>query len=229
MNILDIVIILLLLLSLITGMKRGLLKEGVMLIGVIVIYIISFCLKDKIGLLLCKILPFFKFNGIVAINILIYQLIAFVLIASILFSIYSIVLKLTGIIQKLVDLTIILTIPSKILGAILGLVEGYIIIFIILITLSIPLGSTEVFSKSNLNQKIMKETPILSNSFNNINTLILDIYDVNSDISKKDVDKTNTKLLNMYLKYDILNKNQLNDIITTGKLDNISNIDKYKT
>lgn len=229
MNILDIVIILLLLLSLITGMKRGLLKEGVMLIGVIFIYIISFYLKDKIGLLLCKILPFFKFDGIVAINILIYQLIAFVLIASILFSIYSIVLKLTGIIQKLVDLTIILTIPSKILGAILGLIEGYIIIFIILITLSIPLGNTEVFSKSNLNQKIMKETPILSDSFNNINTLILDIYDVNSDISKKDVDKTNTKLLNMYLKYDILNKNQLNDIITTGKLDNISNIDKYKT
>lgn len=229
MNILDIVIILLLLLSLISGIKRGVLKEAVMLIGIVIIYIISFYLKDSVGLLLCKILPFFKFNGIVALNILIYQLIGFILIASILFSIYNLILKLTGIVQKIVDLTIILTIPSKILGAMLGFVEGYIIIFMVLLTLSIPLGNTEIFTSSNLSEKILRNTPILSGSFNDINHLVLDICNVTDNISKEEKNSTNTKLLDMYLKYNIIDRKQLNDIIVTGKLKSIENVNKYRT
>ena len=229
MNILDIVIILLLLLSLIFGIKRGVLKEAVMLIGIVIIYIISFYLKDSVGLLLCKTLPFFKFNGIVALNILIYQLIGFILIASILFSIYNLILKLTGIVQKIVDLTIILTIPSKILGAMLGFVEGYIIIFMVLLTLSIPLGNTEIFTSSNLSEKILRNTPILSGSFNDINHLVLDICNVTDNISKEEKNSTNTKLLDMYLKYNIIDRKQLNDIIVAGKLKSIENVNKYRT
>lgn len=229
MNILDIVIILLLLLSLISGIKRGVLKEAVMLIGIVIIYIISFYLKDSVGLLLCKTLPFFKFNGIVALNILIYQLIGFILIASILFSIYNLILKLTGIVQKIVDLTIILTIPSKILGAMLGFVEGYIIIFMVLLTLSIPLGNTKIFTSSNLSERILRNTPILSGSFNDINHLVLDICNVTDNISKEEKNSTNTKLLDMYLKYNIIDRKQLNDIIVTGKLKSIENVNKYRT
>lgn len=229
MNILDIVIILLLLLSLISGIKRGVLKEAAMLIGIVIIYIISFYLKDSVGLLLCKILPFFKFNGIVALNILIYQLIGFILIASILFSIYNLILKLTGIVQKIVDLTIILTIPSKILGAMLGFVEGYIIIFMVLLTLSIPLGNTKIFTSSNLSEKILRNTPILSGAFNDINHLVLDICSVTDNISKEEKNSTNTKLLDMYLEYNIIDRKQLNDIIVTGKLKSIENVNKYRT
>lgn len=216
MNIIDIVIILLLGLSFITGFKRGVLKELVMLLGTIIIYIISFNLKDPLGLLLCKICPFFKLGGLISLNILIYQLIAFVVIAGILFSIYSIVLKLTGILQKLVDLSIILTLPSKILGGIAGIIEGYVIIFIILLVLSIPFKDNLLFTDSTLNNKILNSS-ILTNTIGDLDNMIEDVYKLSN--TKETNKGKNSKIIEMYLKYNIISKEDLKTIKSSGKLD----------
>lgn len=228
MNIFDIVIILLLALSFVNGFKRGVLKELVMFFGTILIYVISFLLKGKVGLLLCRILPFFSFDGLVSLNILIYQLIAFILIASILFTIFGIVMKFTGILQRIVDVSIILTIPSKILGGIIGLVEGYIIIFSLLIILSVPFKDIDIFTNSYLNNKIVTSSPILSNTLGNLDDLIIDIYDIKSG-NTKNKDELNKKILDMYIDYNIISKNDLNIIISTKKLDKISKISTYAT
>lgn len=224
MNIIDVVIVLLIILSFINGYKRGVLKEVVMLCGTIVIYIVSFLLKDKLGLILCKILPFFNLDGLVSLNILIYQLIAFFLIASFLFSIFGIVLKVTGVLQKLVNMTIILTIPSKILGGILGLVEGYIVIFALLIILSVPFKNIDIFKNSNLNNKIITSSPILSSTLGNLDDLITDIYDIKIDKDQdKDKDKMNDKILDMYIDYNVISREDLDSIIKSGKLDKAKN------
>ena len=80
-NILDIFIIMMLIMFVIVGFKRGVIKELVSLIGIIIIFILSWSLKNYIGNFLCIIFPFFKFIGplkdIDAINILVYQGIAF--------------------------------------------------------------------------------------------------------------------------------------------------------
>ena len=222
MNIIDVVIFLLIILSFINGYKRGVLKEVVMLCGKIVIYIVSFLLKDKLGLILCKILPFFNLDGLVSLNILIYQLIAFFLIASFLFSIFGIVLKVTGVLQKLVNMTIILTIPSKILGGILGLVEGYIVIFALLIILSVPFKNIDIFKNSNLNNKIITSSPILSSTLGNLDDLIIDIYDIKID-KDQDNDKMNDKILDMYIDYNVISREDLDSIIKSGKLDKAKN------
>lgn len=222
MNIIDVVIFLLIILSFINGYKRGVLKEVVMLCGTIVIYIVSFLLKDKLGLILCKILPFFNLDGLVSLNILIYQLIAFFLIASFLFSIFGIVLKVTGVLQKLVNMTIILTIPSKILGGILGLVEGYIVIFALLIILSVPFKNIDIFKNSNLNNKIITSSPILSSTLGNLDDLIIDIYDIKID-KDQDKDKINDKILDMYIDYNVISREDLDSIIKSGKLDKAKN------
>ena len=222
MNIIDVVIFLLIILSFINGYKRGVLKEVVMLCGTIVIYIVSFLLKDKLGLILCKILPFFNLDGLVSLNILIYQLIAFFLIASFLFSIFGIVLKVTGVLQKLVNMTIILTIPTKILGGILGLVEGYIVIFALLIILSVPFKNIDIFKNSNLNNKIITSSPILSSTLGNLDDLIIDIYDIKID-KDQDNDKMNDKILDMYIDYNVISREDLDSIIKSGKLDKAKN------
>ena len=222
MNIIDVVIFLLIILSFINGYKRGVLKEVVMLCGTIVIYIVSFLLKDKLGLILCKILPFFNLDGLVSLNILIYQLIAFFLIASFLFSIFGIVLKVTGVLQKLVNMTNILTIPSKILGGILGLVEGYIVIFALLIILSVPFKNIDIFKNSNLNNKIITSSPILSSTLGNLDDLIIDIYDIKID-KDQDNDKMNDKILDMYIDYNVISREDLDSIIKSGKLDKAKN------
>ena len=229
MNIFDIVIILLILLSGVTGLKQGLLKSGINLIGTILIYIIAFKMKDSIGLFLCKIFPFFKFNGYVTLNILVYQLIAFVLIASILFSVFAIVLKLTGIVQKLVDLTVILDIPSKIGGFIIGLLEGYVVMFIIILILSVPLRNVELFSESTLVDKMLNKTPVLSSTLDGLGDAIFNVFHITSEV-KEGEDKTtkvNLDIQKTYLDCKVITKDDATKIIDTGKLDSVNGIKEF--
>lgn len=221
MNILDIVIILLLIASAVTGFKRGVIKEIVMLVGIIIVYIISFSLKGTLGLLLCKICPFFSFNGLVSLNIIMYQLIAFIIIASVLFGIYNLVLKLTGIIQKVIDLSIILTLPSKILGLVVGFIEGYMILFMILLALQIPFHHNDLFINSKLNATIVNNSFLLSSSIGEVDDCISDIIELTAE-NEKGTDK-NSKILNLELKYNIISEKDLEDIKKTGKLDKIKN------
>ena len=229
MNIFDIVIILLILLSGVTGLKQGLLKSGINLIGTILIYIIAFKMKDSIGLFLCKVCPFFKFNGYITLNILVYQLIAFVLIASILFSIFAIILKLTGIVQKLVDLTVILTIPSKIGGFIIGLLEGYVVMFIIILILSVPLRNVELFSQSKLVDTMLNNTPILSSSLDGVGDVIFNVFHITSEVKEGENENTkvNIDIMKTYLDYKVITKEDAIDLIDTGKLNSINGIKEF--
>lgn len=231
MNIFDIVIILLILLSGITGLKQGLLKSGINLIGTILIYIIAFKMKNGIGLFLCKICPFFKFDGYITLNILIYQLIAFILIASVLFSVFALILKLTGIVQKLIDLTIILDIPSKIGGFIVGLLEGYVVMFIIILILSVPLRNVELFSESKLVDKMLNNTPVLSSTLDGVGDVIFNVFSVTSQVKKSEdeLTKVNIDIMKTYLDYKVISKDDAIKIIDTGKLDSISEMKNFVT
>lgn len=229
MNIFGIIVILLIISSGVMGLKKGFLKESVVFIGTILVYIISFLLKDKIGLVLCKWFPFFSFDGLQTLNILVYQLIAFIFIATILFSIATIIFKLTGIIQKLVDITIILTLPSKILGFIFGILEGYIVMFLILIILAIPLRNVELFKESTVVTKIMYNSPILSKTLGGVPKTIEDILDVTTEIQKTDYNKNKVALdiMKIELDHNIISKEDTLDLIERGKLDKVQGIKSF--
>ncbi len=229
MNIFGVIVILLIISSGVMGLKKGFLKESVVFIGTILVYIISFLLKDKIGLVLCKWFPFFSFDGLQTLNILVYQLIAFIFIATILFSIATIIFKLTGIIQKLVDITIILTLPSKILGFIFGILEGYIVMFLILIILAIPLRNVELFKESTVVTKIMYNSPILSKTLGGVPKTIEDILDVTTEIQKTDYNKNKVALdiMKIELDHNIISKEDTLDLIERGKLDKVQGIKSF--
>ena len=229
MNTFSIIVILLIISSGVMGLKKGFLKESVVFIGTILVYIISFLLKDKIGLVLCKWFPFFSFDGLQTLNILVYQLIAFIFIATILFSIATIIFKLTGIIQKLVDITIILTLPSKILGFIFGILEGYIVMFLILIILAIPLRNVELFKESTVVTKIMYNSPILSKTLGGVPKTIEDILDVTTEIQKADYNKNKVALdiMKIELDHNIISKEDTLDLIERGKLDKVQGIKSF--
>ena len=139
MNIFDIGIILILIMSFIVGFKRGFIKEIVSLVGIIVIFIISYMLMQPLGTFFCKVLPFFNFGGsvagITAINILLYQVIAFIIVFATLLSFYAVLVKISGIIQKIIHMTIILWLPSKILGGVVAFITGYIITYILILSI----------------------------------------------------------------------------------------------
>ncbi len=232
MNILDIVIALVLIMSAIIGFKRGAIKEVVSLVGIIIVFILAFSLKGVLGNVLCKWLPFFNFagnlEGVTVLNILLYQLIAFLIIYSLLFSVYMIVVKISGIVQKIVHMTVILWLPSKLIGAVVAFITGYVMVFVVLLALLIPLKDTDIFKNSKFANYIVYDTPILASSSENISTSINEIYELGEDLSKGDISKNeaNVKTMDILLKYKVVSAETARELVVLDKLDGISGLDK---
>lgn len=232
MNILDIAIALVLIMSAIIGFKRGAIKEVVSLVGIIIVFILAFLLKGVLGNVLCKWLPFFNFagnlEGVTVLNILLYQLIAFLIIYSLLFSVYMIVVKISGIVQKLVHMTVILWLPSKVIGAVVAFITGYVMVFVVLLALLIPLKDTDIFKNSKFANYIVYDTPILASSSENISTSINEIYELGEDLSKGDISKNeaNVKTMDILLKYKVVSAETARELVVLDKLDGISGLDK---
>ena len=193
MTAIDIVIILLLIMFGVVGWKQGIIKEAVQLIGMIIILVIAFMFKGELGNIFCKWLPFFNFNGsplegMTTLNILLYQVLGFVIIFTVLYAIYTIILKLSGVFQKILDWTIILLIPSKIGGLIIGLLEGYILLFVLLLIITgLPANYTSNFTNSNLVQTIVYKTPILSSASKDVTNSMKDIYVLVDEVAQKKI------------------------------------------
>ena len=231
LNIFDVGIILLLIMFLIVGFKNGVIREAFALIGIIAVFILSFVFKGLLGNLMCIILPFFKLSGVIegfsVINILIYQIIAFMLVFAILLTIYEIFLKISKFIQKVVNLTIILILPSKLLGAVVSLIKGVIVLFAVFIVLMIPLKNSELFTGSTMVNQILYKTPILSQSSNNYINTVEEIYNLAEKVSNKEIitNDANLELLDMMLKHKIVNKSTVESLVKLHKLDDVNNIE----
>ena len=231
MNIFDVGIVLLYIMFFISGFKRGVIKELASLIGIIVVFVLSYLLKGYIGNIFCLMFPFLKFSGslegITVINIIMYQVLAFILVYCILLGIYEVVLKVSKWLQKIVNMTIILLIPSKILGGIVAMITGHIFMFIVFVVLLIPLKNQAVYYESKLVNKIMYETPILSNSTSKITTAVAEIDELGVAVADKTISKNDANLrgLNIILKYNITDKATIERLRSAHKLDGIDGID----
>ena len=64
MNILDALIIIFLLIGALAGFKRGLIKQGVLLVGLIVVLVLSFYIRIPVSNFFYKNLPFFNFKDL---------------------------------------------------------------------------------------------------------------------------------------------------------------------
>ena len=111
LNIVDVIILLLILLGGVVGFKEGVIKKLTSVIGLVIVVVLSFILKNKISIVFYENLPFFDlwgaYKGIQVLNILFYEMLAFVIIAAVLSIIYRIILGLTGMIEKILKATIL--------------------------------------------------------------------------------------------------------------------------
>lgn len=232
MTIIDIGIILVLIIFTIAGWKNGVIKEAVSLVGLILIFIIAYTFKDELGNTLCKFLPFFEFSGnikgLVSLNILIYQMIGFLVIYSVLYTIYQIVLKLSGVLQKLVNLTIILALPSKIGGAIVGFLQGYLMIFILLMIALVPLKNFTIVSESKLTNAIVHKTPLVSLYTRDISNTITDIYKLADKLANEEltVNQANLEIIDTMIEYNVVSKKTVEQLQVLDKLDKVKGLDK---
>lgn len=229
MNIIDIVIIVILILGFLVGSSRGFTKQLVSCLGFIVTVVLAFILKNPVSEFLYEHLPFFDFlgvfKGITILNILLYEVIAFLLVLAILNIIWRILLTATSIFEKFLEATIILGIPSKILGGILGVLENYVLIFIALYILSLPFFDIKVVDEARFKDPIINQTPILSSltldNFKVIDEfkLLKDKYEVTTD-----AEQFNLEALDLLLKYDIITVESAQTLVDKGKL-KMNNVD----
>lgn len=232
MNIFDIGIILFIIMSMIVCAKQGLIKSAVSLVGIILVFIIALTFKEQLGNFLCKYLPFFNFSGnlegLVSINILIYQLLAFIIIIAILLSIYALIMSISGFFQKIVNATIILKLPSAIAGSIIGLIEGYILTFIILLLLVLPCKNFDLFNDSKLVNTILYKTPIISEKSSNITNSISDIYTIADKVVNKRIDTNtaNLEIIDAMIKYDVTSVHTVEQLVVLDKLKSVKGVDK---
>ena len=225
MNIVDAIIILMILFGGVVGLKKGFTRQLVDTVGIIAVIVISFMLKGVVSEFLYKFMPFFNFSnrfaGITSMNILLYEIVSFVLIFAVLSTLLGVLKKTTSLFEKMLNATIILGIPSKILGFFVGLINNFIISFIVLYVLSLPVFGLNLVTESKKTKKILNSTPVLSNICN-------DSLEVFNEMSKlMDEYKTNPKradlnqrTINLLIEYDIIDKDTVNKLIKNGKLTN---------
>ncbi len=232
MNLFDIIIVLFILLSGIVGLKRGVLKELVMVIGVILVYTLAFSLKGPVANILIRFCPFFQFfghfKGLTVLNILFYQILAFLLLAFLFLFLFKVILKVTGLLQKIIDLTLILTLPSKILGFFVGILSGYLYVFLLLIILSVPLSSLSAYTNSHLVNRIMQDTPVLSDFLGGFKDSVSDIYRLSDQIKEEDANKNqlNLDIMNSLLKHEVVSSKDMIDLMDhSDKLDHIRGLE----
>ena len=108
MNITDILIIIFILLGAFVGAKQGFTKALVSFLGIIIVVVLAYFLKNPVSELLMSFCPFFSFGGIIkgvtVLNIAVYEVIAFIVVFFILMAILNALLFATGIFETILKL-----------------------------------------------------------------------------------------------------------------------------
>lgn len=230
MNIMSAVIILIVLFYVVLGLKRGVIKTGVSLIGTIAVLVVSFVLKDIIANFLMEKLPFFNFGGvfegITSINILMYEMISFIVVFVILYCILNILLTLSGLIEKLLKLTIVLAIPSKILGALLGLIEGIIVAFLVSFVF-LHLAPTEKYvMDSKLAIILLERAPFIGRMTTSTTLALEDINKIVNSL-KEDSNRSdaNYQVLHQLIYWKVITVEEAQKLIDNKKIEFDSEIE----
>lgn len=224
MNIIDSVILVIFLIGILSGLKNGILKHAVTLLGSLLVIIFAFKYKYYIAKILYEYLPFFKFSGslkdIPVMNILLYETIAFLVLCTVFGIIYTIILKATGVIEKVFNATIVLGLISKLLGAVLGFIQGLVIVFIILFFFKQPFINLTGVNDSRLANTILTKTPVLTKLASKSLDTINEFNELNIKYKNtSDKDKLNVELLKVFLDKKIVTIDSVKTLKDKNKID----------
>ncbi|MDD2203141.1 MAG: CvpA family protein [Bacilli bacterium] len=224
MQVVDVIILLMLGMGAVIGFKRGFIRQTVQSLGGILVVVCAFLFRGPVAEFLFKIFPSFEFDGIfsgiTSLNILVYEVIAFIILLIIFGLIFRVAVVLATFIEKFFDATIILAIPSRILGALMGLVEYYLLVFIALFILTLPVFNIDIVNKSRLKDKILEGTPIVSNLAKKTVNSFDDIYALRDDfVMEADRLKLDQKVLQILIDNKVVTTERAVELYEDGKID----------
>lgn len=223
MNIIDAIIILTVIMGVVVGFKHGVIRQSVSLVGFFLAIILAFLFKNSLSLWMYEHLPFFNFwgilKGVTVINILLYEVIAFLILLALFSIILKIVLFAAKLIEKIVTFTVILGIPSKILGAIVGGIEYFILVFVGLYIVTLPFFDIESIRDSRYAMRILNNTPILSNYTEDATMILNDFVDLKEKYNtSSDAEEFNREALTLLLDKKIVDVKSVDKLVERNKI-----------
>ena len=167
-------------------------------------------------------LPFFNFGGFIkgieALNVLLYEVLAFVIVFAALLFILKVVLIVTGLIEKILKATVILSIPSKLLGIIVGAVEMYVYVFLVLVVLTLPVFKVPYVRESKLADFMLNNTPILSGISEEMVDIYGNVYTIVTEKDNKTNEELNEEVLTFLIDKKVLSKDSAKKLIEQNKI-----------
>lgn len=222
MNIIDAIIILILLMGAVIGFKQGAIKKTVSFVGTFAIIIIAFIFKNDLSVLFYENLPFFDFwgafKGIQVLNIILYEIVAFLVVFSLLFIVLRMLIVITGFAELLLKATIFLAIPSKILGIFVGLIEYYVYVFIALFVISLPVFNLVDLNESKFAGTILNNTPLLSGLADDTVEVYTEVYNIIDNRGNKSTEELNEEVLTFMLDKKAISYESAKSLIDQNKV-----------
>ena len=231
MNIIDIIVILLIAFSAYIGMKKGFVKSLVSFVGIVVVFILAYFMKNPIADWLCLNLPFFNFTGsfrgATILNVIFYQIVAFIIMFSLLMVAYHVIVRISGLVERLLKTSFILAVPTKIGGLIVGIFEGIVISLIAIVVLSLPVLKFNLVEDSAIRNYLYNVSPLIGNITGSMNESVDEILELKEKFNnKEDKEEFNLGALDIMLKHKAMKVSLAEKLVNSGKL-NI-NQDKAK-
>ena len=224
MSLVDILIIIYILVGGMVGFRQGFTKSILNFVGIVLIILLSFLLKNPVSNVFMNIFPFIPFSGLIkgvtVLNIALYELLAFAFVFGILTIIFKILINTSSIIEKVLNFTIVLGIPSKLLGLIVGLFRNYIIVFFVMYFLALPnFYDVSLVKNSKLKDPILKCTPVLSGVANDALSVLDEFKGIAKKYEKTDSsNEFNLETLDIFLKYKVTTVENVKDLVKKGKI-----------
>lgn len=221
-SIVDAIVVLFILLGAVVGFKHGVVREGVYFVGIIVAFVLAFLFKDSLMVLLYENLPFFNFlgpiRGLDAINVLLYQFLAFLFIFILLYFVLRVLLVITGLIELLLKITVFFSLPSKILGIFVGALEYYVYVFIVLYILNMPVLNLSLVNESKFGNAILTNTPVLSGMVDNTVTVYTDVWNIIRNRGDRSHKEVNTLVLATLLDNKLITVESAKRLVNANKI-----------
>lgn len=229
--VISIIILLVFISDVLAGYKKGFLESGVRFLKSTMAILIAYFCKSPLSRYLYLNYPFFKlggiFKGVSSVNILLYEIIAFIAVYIIVLVILNIVSNIFGLEQKILRIVSIVGVPNKIMGAIVNGLKSIIFIYFAVSIFFVVSSFLKLDTGESLGDYVV-EMPVLKNTFGSI----LDSFDQITELAVtyeniQDKQQLNSEAIDILLKYDIISEENLNLLIESGKIDyNINNINE---
>lgn len=207
----SIILIIITLLGFYIGWQRGFVKEVTDFVALFISMVLAGIFKGPLANLLYTVLPFFKLNKLYSVNIILYQVVLYLLLVLLFLGIYQLIIMKLKIKEKIVETSVETNIIFQFLGAALGGPLVVLFLYNVLLFAKLPMFNIGMINNSKYVNMLMEKTPVVSKRNKKL-------YTTNDYVLKLINNKKLQEVDNEYLDTQIVNYMAENNLVSEKKI-----------